>query len=183
MNTCNKFVNKNAAKQDKVKKTVRQYVPLVMMTSSNGNICRVASLCEGNSSVTGEFPSETDSELWYFLSSAPEQTADDLRRHRAHYDVTSCAICHSIRCVLLGFWRKLTPLQRRARGVKFHRQGCEVKVRHQRSRSKQNLSNSSFRPITPQFEFTDGYEMKHRRSNTGEVFQDHPSNFDVSRNK
>ena len=142
------------------------------MTSSNGNICRIASLCEGNSSVTGEFPSETDSdaELWYFLWSAPEQTADDLRRHRAQFDVTPCEICHSIRYVLLGFWRKLTALQRRARGVKFHRQGCEVKVRHQRSRSKQILSNLIFRPITPQFEFTDGYEMKHRRSNTGEKF-------------
>ena len=30
----------------------------IMMTSSNGNIFRVIGLCEGNSPVTGEFPSQ-----------------------------------------------------------------------------------------------------------------------------
>ena len=33
-------------------------VPLFMTTSSNGNIFRVTGLCEGNSPVTGEFPSQ-----------------------------------------------------------------------------------------------------------------------------
>ena len=66
-----------------------------MMTSSNGNIFRVTGpLC-------GEFTGHrwipltkaSDTELWCFISSAPEYTglnnreAADLRRHRAHYDV------------------------------------------------------------------------------------------------
>ena len=33
-------------------------VTTVMMTSSNGNIFQVTALCEGNSPVTGEFPSQ-----------------------------------------------------------------------------------------------------------------------------
>ena len=72
----------------------------IMMTSSNGNIFRVTGhLC-------GEFTSHRrwilrtkaiDVELWYFLWSVPEYSFDwvnnreagDLRRHRAHYDVTA----------------------------------------------------------------------------------------------
>ena len=68
-----------------------------MMTSSNGNIFRVTGpLC-------GEFTGHqwipltkaSDAGLWCFLWSAPEQNgwvnnwdADDLRHHRADYDVT-----------------------------------------------------------------------------------------------
>ena len=62
------------------------------MTSSNGNIFRVAGhLCR-------EFPGHrwipstkaSDAELWCFLWSAPEynREAGDLRRHHTHYDVT-----------------------------------------------------------------------------------------------
>ena len=68
---------------------------LSMMTSSNGNIFRVTGpLC-------GEFTGHwwiprtkaSDTELWCFFWSAPEQKVDnreicDLRHHRAHYDVT-----------------------------------------------------------------------------------------------
>ena len=69
-----------------------------MMTSSNGNILRVTGpLC-------GEFTGRrwipltkaSDAELWCFLWSPPEKkngwvnnrNAGDMRRHRAHYDVT-----------------------------------------------------------------------------------------------
>ena len=53
-------------------------------------------LCAGNSSVTGEFPSQRagDVELWCSLicawtnGRANNRDAGDLRRHRAHYDVT-----------------------------------------------------------------------------------------------
>ena len=70
--------------------------PVVMMTSSNGNIFRVTGpLC-------GEFTGHrwiprtkaSDAELWCFLWSAPRingwvnnREAGDLRRQRAHYDV------------------------------------------------------------------------------------------------
>ena len=63
-----------------------------MMTSPNGNIFRVTGhLC-------GEFTGHrliprtnaSDAELWWFFCSAPEWTvgSGDLRRYRAHYDVT-----------------------------------------------------------------------------------------------
>ena len=59
-------------------------------------------LCAGNSLVTSEFTGHrcipltkaSDAEFWCFLWFAPEQRvksnqgAGDLRRHRAHYDVT-----------------------------------------------------------------------------------------------
>ena len=49
-------------------------------------------LCAGSSPVTGEFPSQRAETRSYFLWSASEQTieweAGDLRRHRAHYDVS-----------------------------------------------------------------------------------------------
>ena len=62
----------------------------LMMTSSTGNIFRVTGpLC-------GEFTGDrwialtkaSDAELWCFLWSAWIYKAGDLRRHRAHYDVT-----------------------------------------------------------------------------------------------
>ena len=67
--------------------------PLVMMTSSNGNIFRVTDhLC-------GEFTDHrwisrtkaSDAELWCFLwinGWVNNRTAGDLWHHRAHYDVT-----------------------------------------------------------------------------------------------
>ena len=49
-----------------------------MVTSSNGNISALLALCAGNSPVTGEFLSQnaSDAELWCFLWSAPERTAE-----------------------------------------------------------------------------------------------------------
>ena len=69
----------------------------IYMTSSNGNIFRVAGPLWGKSTGHRWIPltKASDAEFWYFLLSAPEQTleqtnrdTDDLRRHRAHYDVT-----------------------------------------------------------------------------------------------
>ena len=69
--------------------------PVFMMTSSNGNMFRVTGFCAGNSPVTSEFPShrpvtrsfdvffDTWTNGW-----VNNQDAGDLRRHRAHYDVT-----------------------------------------------------------------------------------------------
>ena len=73
------------------------FIAFAMMTSSNGNIFRVTGhLC-------GEFTGHrwipdtkaSDAELWCFLWSAPwinggvnTREAGDLRRHRAHCDVT-----------------------------------------------------------------------------------------------
>ena len=47
---------------------------LFMMTSSNGNIFRIAGPLCGNSPVTGEFPTQraSNAELWCFLWSASE---------------------------------------------------------------------------------------------------------------
>ena len=70
-----------------------------MVTSSNGNLFRrvTGPLC---AEFTGHrwipLTKASDAELWCFLWSAPEQTngsvnnrdTGDLRRHRAHYDVT-----------------------------------------------------------------------------------------------
>ena len=67
------------------------------MTSSNGNIFRVTGpLCAGNSPVTGEFPVQrpvTRSFDIFFICAwingwVNNCKAGDLRRHRAHYDVT-----------------------------------------------------------------------------------------------
>ena len=56
--------------------------------------CVTGRLC-GNSPVTGEFPAKaSDTELWCFLicvwknGRVNNREASDLRRHRAHYDVT-----------------------------------------------------------------------------------------------
>ena len=64
----------------------------------NGNICRVTGhLCgEFTSPVTGEFPAQrpvTRSFMFFFISAwlngwVNNGEAGDLRRHRAHYDIT-----------------------------------------------------------------------------------------------
>ena len=74
-----------------------------MMTSSNGNMFRATGFCAGNSPVTagnspgtGEFPSHRPVTRSFDVSlicawangSVNNQDAGDLRRHRAHYDVT-----------------------------------------------------------------------------------------------
>ena len=74
-------------------------------------------ICAGNSPVTSEFPAQKarDAELWCFLWSAPwingwvnNREAGDLRRHRAHYDVTLMhAVDKSLR-ILLGYPLKST---------------------------------------------------------------------------
>ena len=66
-----------------------------MVTSSNGNIFRVTDFCMGNSPVTGEFPTQRpvtrNFDIFFDLSLngwVNNHDAGDLRRHRAHYDVT-----------------------------------------------------------------------------------------------
>ena len=56
--------------------------------------------CVGNSPVTGEFPSQspvTRSFDAFFALRLNKRDAGDLRRHRAHYDVTvmMCVYLHS----------------------------------------------------------------------------------------
>ena len=65
------------------------------MMSSNGNISALLAICLGNSPVIGEFPSQRPwREALIFLICAwindlvNNGDAGDLRRHRAHYDVT-----------------------------------------------------------------------------------------------
>ena len=69
---------------------------LIMMTSLNGNLFSSLAFCAGNSPATGKFPAQGpvarsvgvffDLLLYKQLSNQGE--AGDLRRHRAHYDVT-----------------------------------------------------------------------------------------------
>ena len=62
------------------------------MTSSNRNISPLLALCGESTWIP--LTKASDTELWCFLRSASEQTveqtmdAGDLRRHRAHSDVT-----------------------------------------------------------------------------------------------
>ena len=63
---------------------------LLMMTSSNGNIFRVTDSLWGESTDDRRIPL---AELWFFIYAwtngwAKSRDAGDLRRHRAHYDVT-----------------------------------------------------------------------------------------------
>ena len=80
-----------------------------MMTSSNGNIFRVAgsrAICAGNSPVTGEFPHKGQwrGALTFFLicawisGSVNNHEAGDLRRNRAHYDVTVIKYVFKFKC-------------------------------------------------------------------------------------
>ena len=75
--------------------------PVFMMTSSNGNMFRVTGFCAGNSPVTAGSP-VTGEFLWHrpvtrsfdvfsdlrLNKRLSKQDAGDLRRNRAHYDVT-----------------------------------------------------------------------------------------------
>ena len=59
-----------------------------MMTSSKGNIFAILALCEGNSPVTGEFPSQRPV-IWAWTSGwVYNRDAGDLGRQRPRYDVT-----------------------------------------------------------------------------------------------
>ena len=71
-----------------------------MMTSSNGNISALLAICAGNSPLTGELPAQvhavTRSFDVFFNLRLDERLSKqswgcDLRRHRAHYDVTVMA--------------------------------------------------------------------------------------------
>ena len=65
----------------------------LMMTSSKRNISALLALCAGNSSVTGEFPSQGPVTrcfgVFFDLQNGwvNNRDAGDLRRRRAHYDV------------------------------------------------------------------------------------------------
>ena len=83
-------------------KVIWKMLLFYMMTSTNGNVFRVTGpLCGG---FTGHrwipLTKCSNTELWYFLWSAPEfngrannRDAGDMRRHRAHYDVTVMRWC------------------------------------------------------------------------------------------
>ena len=79
-----------------------------------GTFSELLALCAGNSPVTGEFPSQRPVPRGFDLfSSAPEQTVEltigDLRRHRAHYDVSlmwQAGHCHALS--LVDPWRWLS---------------------------------------------------------------------------
>ena len=65
----------------------------IMMTLWNGNIFRFTGpLCAGNSPVPGEFPSQRpvtrSFDIFFDERPSKQSWAGDLRRHRAHYDVT-----------------------------------------------------------------------------------------------
>ena len=69
------------------------------MTSSNGKISVSMALCEGNSSVTGEFPAQRPVTRSFDLRLNKRLSIKfDLRRHRAHYDaiVIDCLQIHMI---------------------------------------------------------------------------------------
>ena len=64
-----------------------------MMTSSNGDIFRVTGTCAWDSPITGEFPAQrpVTRSFYVFFDIRPNKRlskAGDLRRHRAHNDVT-----------------------------------------------------------------------------------------------
>ena len=67
-----------------------------MMTSSNGNIFRLLAICAANSPVSGEVPAQRpvtrSFDVFFDLHLNNRwvniRVADDLRRYRAHYDVT-----------------------------------------------------------------------------------------------
>ena len=87
---------------------IRAMVILVMMMSSNGNIFHVTGLLCGNPSVTGEFPSQKtvrrSFEVFFDLrlsNRLSKQDAGDLRRHRAHDDVSVMVSDISRCCSLL----------------------------------------------------------------------------------
>ena len=66
------------------------------MTSSNGNISALLAICAGNLPVTGEFPAQKPVTRSCDVSLicvringwVSNREAGELRRHRAHYDVT-----------------------------------------------------------------------------------------------
>ena len=67
--------------------------PVFTMTSSNGNMFRVTGFCAGNSPVTAGNSPVSEALMLSLICAwtkgwVNNQDADDLRRHRAHYDVT-----------------------------------------------------------------------------------------------
>ena len=77
--------------------SAREATPEIMVTSSNGKKIRVTDALWGESTGHRWIPltKASDAELWCFLWSVPEKNgwannrdAGDLRRHRAHHDVT-----------------------------------------------------------------------------------------------
>ena len=67
-----------------------------VMTSSNGNIFALLAICAENSPVTGQFPAQrpvTRNFMFFFICAwingwVKNGDAGELRRHRAHYQVT-----------------------------------------------------------------------------------------------
>ena len=76
------------------------------MTSSNGNISALLAICAGNSPVPRWIPSTkaSDAEPW-----CKNREAGDLRRYRAHYDVTVmiCSLMAYLEMHTLHVWIEL----------------------------------------------------------------------------
>ena len=80
-----------------------------MMTPSNGEFSALPAICAGNSPVTGEFSSQMPVTLSFDIffdlrlkkTSANHRDAGDLRRHRAHCDVT---VMSSRECARITSW-------------------------------------------------------------------------------
>ena len=109
-----------------------------MMTSSNGNIFRVTGpLCgEFTGPVTGEFPLQRpvmrSFDVFFDLRLnkrfANHRDVGDLRRHRAHYDVTAMNHCH--------MWRVLHQ----------ERNECGFRSEPYRSSTKPTLKYNQYDP-------------------------------------
>ena len=84
---------------------------LVIVTSSNGNISRVTSLLWEETTVTGGFPHKGQWRGTLIVSlihawtngKANNRAAGDLRRHRAHYDVTVMCQMSLLKLVVSGY--------------------------------------------------------------------------------
>ena len=89
----------------------RLYQPNVMMTSSNGKITALLALCAENSPTTSNSPHKGHwrGTLMFSLICAwinvwvKNREADDLRCHRAHYDVTVMLFVR-----VMAWWHQVT---------------------------------------------------------------------------
>ena len=92
----------------------------VMMTSSNGNICRVTAPLYGEFTVHRWIPLTRagDAELWFFSficawksEWVKTRDAGDLRRHHAHYDVCVILLYAQHVFVVSRVWPFWNPCQ------------------------------------------------------------------------
>ena len=77
---------------------------ILMMTSSNENIFRVTGPLWGESTGHRWIPlamaSDAEFDVFFICTGANNRDAGDLRRHRAHYDVT--LMCHGLIVLIMS---------------------------------------------------------------------------------